>query len=151
MTEPMPVIHRWNGTSYQTILSAAETAGVLSVVHVEAPPHSGPPSHVHATEDETFIVLDGMIELAIGDQRLTCGPMQVAFVPRGTVHSFRTGPDGARGLTLLTPGGFEGFFAEMAASGLNLPQDMAAVRAVAGRYGAAFMGPGLAQLRGSHA
>jgi hypothetical protein len=81
--------------------------------------------------------------------------LQTAFVPRGVAHSFRTGPEGARGLTILTPGGFEGFFAEMAALDLQLPQDLALMRDIAGRYGSSLVGPGLAQtvaqMGGDHA
>jgi quercetin dioxygenase-like cupin family protein len=145
MTPQTPRTHHWNGASYQTLLSAAETGGSLSILHVDTPAHSGPPSHIHAAEDEVFLILEGSIDFLVGEDRFTCGPMQTAFVPRGVVHSFRTGPDGARGLTVITPGGFEGFFAEMAQAGLQLPQDLAAVRAVAARYGAHFTGPGLAQ------
>jgi len=42
----------------------------------------------------------------VAGRRITCGPLDVAFVPRGTAHSFVTGPSGARGLTILTPGRF---------------------------------------------
>jgi mannose-6-phosphate isomerase-like protein (cupin superfamily) len=145
MTDPTPAAHHWNGASYQTILSTAETAGAMSVLYIETPPLSGPPAHVHAAEDETFVVLDGTIEFEVGDRYFTRGPMQTAFVPRGVSHSFRSGPKGARGLTILTPGGFEGFFADMARSGYDLPRDLDEVRAAAGRYGARFVGPGLAQ------
>jgi quercetin dioxygenase-like cupin family protein len=151
MTDQTPAPVLWNGASYQTILSCAETGGALSVMYVDAPPLSGPPSHVHAAEDETFILLEGSVDLAVGDCRFTCGPMQTAFVPRGVPHSFLTGPDGAKGFTILSPGGFEGFFAEMARSGLHLPRDLAAVREVASRYGSTFVGPGLAQLAKSAA
>jgi quercetin dioxygenase-like cupin family protein len=141
-----PDTHHWNGSSYQTLLPATKTGGALSILCVTAPPNSGPPSHIHAAEDEVFIILSGMIDFAVGDRRLTCGPMQVAFVPRGVAHSFRTGPQGARGLTILTPGGFEGFFAEMAALDLQVPQDLALIGDIAGRYGSSFVGPGLAQI-----
>jgi mannose-6-phosphate isomerase-like protein (cupin superfamily) len=156
MTQPMPTrphpTHHWNGARYQTLLSSAETGGALSILHVDTPALSGPPSHVHAAEDEVFVLLDGSIDFQVGEDRFTCGPMQTAYVPRGVVHSFRTGPQGARGLSVMTPGGFEGFFAEMAQSGLHLPQDLAAVRAIAARYGSRFTGPGLAHIgEGRHA
>ncbi len=146
MTPQTPRTHHWNGASYQTLLAAEDSGGSLSILLVDAPAHSGPPSHIHAAEDEVFIILDGSIDFLVGQDRFTCGPMQTAFVPRGVVHSFRTGPDGARGLGVMTPGGFEGFFAEMARSGLQLPHDLAAVRAIAARYGSRFTGPGLAQM-----
>ncbi|MEO8241167.1 MAG: cupin domain-containing protein [bacterium] len=141
---PQPT-HHWNGTTYRTLLSTAETAGLMSIVHGVAGPLEGPPLHVHADEDETFLVLDGVIDFELDGARFRCGPMEVAFVPRGVAHSFRTGPEGATCVTVLTPGGFEGFFEEMAAGGFELPRDIAAVAACAARFGSRVTGPGLAQ------
>jgi len=134
---------RWNGTTYRTLLTSADTGG-LSVIWGAADPLTGPPTHVHAGEDEIFIVLEGEIEFDVAGRRLHCGPLDAAVVPRGTPHSFRTGPDGARCLTILTPGGFEGFFAEMAAGDFRIPRDITAIVAAAARYGSHMAGPGIA-------
>jgi quercetin dioxygenase-like cupin family protein len=144
MSQPTPV-HHWNGTSYRTLLSTADTDGAMSIIYGEAGPFSGPPAHVHDREDEIFIVLAGDITFEIDGTRFTRGPFEAAFLPRGKAHSFRTGPNGARGLTVLTPGGFEGFFADMAGGNYRLPQDTGAIAAIAARYGSYFTGPGLAQ------
>lgn len=138
-------VHHWNDTTYRTILAAADTGGAISVIYGEAGPFNGPPAHIHRNEDEIIIVLKGEVEFETADARFTRGPLGLAFLPRGQMHSFRTGPDGARCLTILTPGGFEGFFAEAARADLRLPQDIAKVAALAGRYGSDFVGPGLAQ------
>jgi quercetin dioxygenase-like cupin family protein len=138
-------VHHWNGTSYRTILSTAETGGAMCIVYGDAGPLSGPPAHFHANEDEIFIVLEGEVEFEVGDERFVRGPLGTAFVPRGQVHSFRTGPSGARCITVLTPGGFEGFFAEAATRQFRIPQDLSDVVALAARYGSRFAGPGLAQ------
>lgn len=138
-------VHDWNNTSYRTILAAAETGGAISIIYGEAGPFNGPPAHIHTHEDEVIIVLEGEVEFETADARFTRGPLGLAFLPRGQMHSFRTGPDGARCLTILTPGGFEGFFAEAARADLRLPQDIDRVAALAGRYGSVFRGPGLAQ------
>lgn len=138
-------VHHWNGTSYRTILSTAETGGAMCIVYGEAGASSGPPAHVHANEDEIFIVLEGEVEFEVGTRRFVCGPLGTAFVPRGQVHSFRTGPGGARCLTVLTPGGFESFFADAAKEQFRIPQDISQVAALAALYGSHFMGPGLAQ------
>lgn len=138
-------VHHWNGTSYRTILSTAETGGALCIVYGEAGPLSGPPAHFHADEDEIFVVLEGEVEFEVGDKRFVRGPLGTAFVPRGQVHSFRTGRSGARCLTVLTPGGFESFFAEAAHKQLRMPQDLDEIAALAALYGSRFVGPGLAQ------
>jgi quercetin dioxygenase-like cupin family protein len=150
LSSPSPAV-RWNGTSYRTILTTAETGGAMSIVYGEAEAFTGPPTHVHAGEDEIFVVLEGEIEFALDGKRFSCGPLETAFIPRGRPHSFRTGPHGARAITVLTPGGFEGFFAEMAEGNFRLPQDLASVAAIAGRYGSRFTGPGIAQRDREHA
>ena len=144
-------VHHWNGTRYRTILSTADTGGAMSIIYGEADPFNGPPAHVHDHEDEIFVVLEGEITFDVAGERLSRGPMGTAFVRRGTPHSFMTGASGARCLTVLTPGGFEGFFAEMAHGHYQMPQDMAAVAAIAERYGSHFAGPGVAQQEVQHA
>jgi quercetin dioxygenase-like cupin family protein len=144
-------VHEWSGTRYRTVLSTAETGGAMSIIHGVADPFNGPPMHVHDHEDEVFIVLEGEITFDLAGQRFTRGPMGTAFLPRGTPHSFVTGPNGARCLTVLTPGGFEGFFAEMARGGFQLPQNSAAVTEIAARYGSHIVGSGLAQQEVHHA
>jgi mannose-6-phosphate isomerase-like protein (cupin superfamily) len=144
-------VHHWNGTSYRTILHTADTGGAMSITYGEAGPFNGPPAHVHDAEDEVFVILEGEITFDVAGQRFSRGPLGTAFVPRGQPHSFVTGPSGARCITVLTPGGFEGFFAEMARGQLQMPQDMAAVFAIAARYGSHFTGPGLAQQGLHHA
>ncbi|NKJ71640.1 cupin domain-containing protein [Rhizobium leguminosarum bv. viciae] len=137
--------HSWNGTTYRILLSSAETQGAMSIVHGVAGPLDGPPSHIHEAEDETFLVLEGVIDFELEGTVFRRGPMETAHIPRGKRHSFRTGPDGAVCIAVLTPGGFEGFFEEVAAAGFQIPRDIAAVAECAARYGSQFTGPGLAQ------
>jgi mannose-6-phosphate isomerase-like protein (cupin superfamily) len=144
-------VHEWSGTRYRTILSTAETGGAMSIIYGEADPFIGPPVHVHDREDEIFIVLEGEVTFEAAGQRFLRGPMGTAFLPRGTPHSFMTGAKGARCLTVLTPGGFEGFFAEMGKGGFRMPQDLATVTAIAAQYGSHLIGPGLAHLEVQHA
>jgi quercetin dioxygenase-like cupin family protein len=134
----------WLGVHYRTILSSAETGGALSVTDSVSPPGSGPPRHVHADADESFVLLSGDAEFWLEGKRFTRGPGQTAFIPKGREHSFRIVSDTpARHLVILTPGGFEGFFAEMAALNLRIPDDMPAITQIAARYHLTFTGPPL--------
>lgn len=137
--------HQWNGTPYRTLLATADTGGLVSIVHGVAGHLEGPPMHVHANQDETFLVLQGVVDFDLNGVRFRLGAMQAGFVPRGVPHSFRTGPEGANCVTVLTPGGFERFFEELAAGGFELPRNIAAVSACAARHGSRITGPGLAQ------
>lgn len=140
-------IHEWQATTYHTLLAAGETGGAMSIFHGRAGPFSGPPAHIHMGEDEVILVLEGEVEFETAEGTFTRGPLGVAFLPRGQMHSFRTGPQGARCLTILTPGGFEGMFAELSQSGLRLPEDLEQVAAIARRYQSVVVGPGLAERR----
>ncbi len=135
----------WQGVQYRTLLSAAETGGALSVMETVSPPGSGPPRHVHHDADETFVLLSGDAEFWVDGLRFARSPGEAAFVPRGAEHTFRVTDDApGRHVVLLTPGGFEGFFAEMAAGGFRIPDDMAEIAAIAGRFHLTFTGPPMA-------
>ena len=64
------------------------------------------------------------------------------FLPRGIPHTFRVlGERPGRNLTILTPGGMEEFFVDVAGEDLKIPADMARITELAGRYGIEFRGP----------
>lgn len=81
-----------------------------------APEHfPGPPLHVHPGFDETFIALEGRIEVVIGEQVAELAPGATAYVSGDVPHTFRN-PDGdrARLLVICSPGGFEDYFRGLA-------------------------------------
>lgn len=81
----------------------------LSVVEVQDPPNEEAPMHIHHSEDEIFVVLEGEIALEIGGERSVARPGDVVKGPRGVPHKYTSGPEGSRVLYLLQPGGFEEF------------------------------------------
>ena len=87
--------------------SADDTAGQYTLVEITAPPGLEAPLHVHYTEDEGFYVLEGNVTVVAGDDTVELASGQHAFGPRNVPHKFTVGPDGARMLWTLTPGGFE--------------------------------------------
>ena len=87
--------------------SAADTAGQYTLVEVTAPARLEAPLHVHYTEDEGFFVLEGNVTMVVGDETVKLAAGQHAFGPRDIPHRFTVGPDGARMIWVLTPGGFE--------------------------------------------
>jgi quercetin dioxygenase-like cupin family protein len=74
---------------YHTMLSSRDTGGPLSVCDATWAAGSGAQPHVHAAEDEVFIVLSGEVELTVNGRRFRRGPGEPAFIPRGTEHAFR--------------------------------------------------------------
>lgn len=134
----------WLGVTYRTILRPEETGGAMSIVDSTSPPDSGPPRHVHKAEDETFVILSGACRLWMAGNERILSAGESAFIPRGTEHTFRViGDMPCRHLVILTPGGFEGFFADMARGGYRIPEDMEAINASAQKHNMAFTGPPL--------
>ncbi len=94
--------------------TGAETDGAFSLMEVQNEPGGGSPPHVHHGEDEFFYVIDGEVEITIGDQKVHGKPGSFVFAPRDIPHQFTiTGSQPSRLLLGLIPAGFEKFFMEM--------------------------------------
>jgi quercetin dioxygenase-like cupin family protein len=89
--------------------SLASTGGSLALYRTVVD-GEGPPPHRHTHEDETIVVLDGLIEAACGDDVLRGGPGATLFLPRGLTHSFRSVDGPATILFIVTPGHLDEFF-----------------------------------------
>lgn len=87
--------------------SAADTDGRYTLVEITAPPGLESPLHVHHNEDEGFHVLEGSVTIVVGEETVELTAGGHAFGPREIPHRFTIGPEGARMLWVLTPGGFE--------------------------------------------
>ena len=92
--------------------SSADTGGRYTFVEMTAPAGLQVPLHVHHTEDEGFYVVEGSITIQLGDELIEVGAGEHAYGPHGIPHRFTAGPDGARMLWILAPGGFEDFIEE---------------------------------------
>jgi len=103
------------GGSITVRLRAEQTDGRLGLVEQVIPGgYPGPAMHVHPDFDETFYVIEGNLGFRVGDHAFEAGPGTVAFMPRGTPHTFANpGQESARSLVLATPGGFERYFEEL--------------------------------------
>jgi quercetin dioxygenase-like cupin family protein len=95
-------------------VSAVDSGGAMTVLE-EMPPMVDTPLHVHSREDELFYILEGDHIVTLGDQEHRMGPGDVLFAPRGIPHAQRrVDPGVGRELIVLTPGGFEQFFRDLA-------------------------------------
>jgi mannose-6-phosphate isomerase-like protein (cupin superfamily) len=94
---------------------SAETSGGAYTLFEEVPPLADTPLHVHEREDELFYVLEGDHVFRVGDEEYPTGPGGLVYAPRSVPHAQRrVVPGEGRLLVLTTPGGFEGFFRELA-------------------------------------
>lgn len=131
----------WLGVQYKTILSPEQSGGAISIVDSWSPAGSGPPRHIHEKEDETFVMLSGTCKVWIEGEEIIAGAGGSVFIPRGTNHTFKVvGDEPSRHLVILTPGGFEGFFVDMAKGQFRIPEDMPAIEESARRHNLTFTG-----------
>ena len=119
---------------------AAATDGAFTLLE-EVPPMVDTPRHVHENEDELFYALEGEHVVQVGDDEFHLHPGGLAFAPRGVPHAQRrVVPGEGRLLVLLSPGGFEGFFRELAAAHEAGTLGPEAYAGASGRYGITWLG-----------
>lgn len=124
-----------------------DTGGQFALLEVQGSAGGEPPLHVHRNEDELFYVLEGQLKVLRGNEELTVGPGESAFLPRGVMHTFKILSKSARVLVYITPGGFESYFRELGRSLDGAPEgearkeriSIAEMIRVAGRYSVTFM------------
>ena len=72
------------------------------------------PLHRHNREDEYSYVIQGRMGALLGDDVLEAGAGDLVFKPRGEWHTFwNAGDEPCRILEIISPAGFERFFAEL--------------------------------------
>jgi len=97
-------------------IKSKDTNGVFSVMEFVTPPGKGVALHVHEREDELVYLLDGEIEVTLGDQKMKAVPGVMALLPRGIPHGFTNiGSKPSRLLDTILPGLFDNYFVELAA------------------------------------
>lgn len=132
----------WLGSQYTITVGREDSGGIVGVFEGTVPAGEGPPVHIHHNEDEVIHVLEGEYEFWLDGATFRRRPGASVFLPRGVPHTFRvTGKTPGRNLAVLTPGGFETFFADAVACDLRLPPDPGLLKDLTERYGIEFRGP----------
>jgi mannose-6-phosphate isomerase-like protein (cupin superfamily) len=124
-------------TSAVIRIGQADGIGSLAIIELEIPP--GFPGHVphhHKELLDSFWVLEGTLDLLIGEEWHKAGPGDFALVPPGNVHAFANKGDApARLLNFVAPGGFENYLVEVSAlMQPGAPPDPAKMAEMAARY-----------------
>ena len=104
------------GMGVRFLVCGEQTGGRCALVeHPIQPKALAAPLHTHENEDEISYVMEGRVGVQIGERIEVVGPGAVVFKPRGIPHAFwNAGETPARVLELITPAGFEGYFAAAA-------------------------------------
>jgi quercetin dioxygenase-like cupin family protein len=119
------------------LLRRHRTDGRFALVeHTIAPRALAAPIHTHRNEDEYSYVLAGRMGAMVGDDVIEAGPGELVVKPRGIPHAFWSASDEeTRILELISPGGFEQYFADLAPLlSVDGEPDFEALAAVQARY-----------------
>jgi quercetin dioxygenase-like cupin family protein len=119
------------------VLRAEDSGERFALVEHTIPPRAlAAPMHTHEHEDEYSFVLAGRLGAQIGDEVVEAGPGELVLKPRGIAHAFwNAGDEEVRLLEIISPAGFEQYFADLApelGGGAPDPEALAKIRA---RYG----------------
>ena len=122
------------------MIGGEETQGNFALVeHPIGPRALAAPMHTHRYEDEYTYVLEGEVGVQVGEEVLVARPGDLVFKPRGVPHAFWNPADEpARALEIISPAGFERYFAELAPlfpPANKGPLDEEAVGVVREKYG----------------
>lgn len=156
MTEGPATEHLWFLDTLVTIrVSEREGSDGISLLEHRAPQGDSPPLHLHRTEDEVFVVLEGVFRFRLGeDQERRISPGESLLAPKGVPHTYRVeSAEGGRWLTITSKGDFERFVRDVGrgAERIELPERsgpptaeaVAALAEIAGRFGIELVGPPL--------
>ena len=122
-----------------TKVPGAATGGAFAIVeHVIPPGIMLAVPHTHSREDEVSFIIEGEIGGFIGDQVFRAPQGAYVLKPRGIPHAvWNPGPEIARIAEIVSPAGFEAYFAELNALLTSTPREEAIARlpALGAQYG----------------
>ena len=96
-------------------LTGDNTGGARTITMAEVPPGHGPPHHVHHSDDEVFLIIEGQYRFLVDGVWKDVGPNGLVFLPRDCPHTFvNAGSTTSRHWAILWPSGFETFYARCA-------------------------------------
>jgi len=130
-------------------VSGAQTGGRFALVQTSERRGQEPPRHVHEHEDELLYVLEGQLEVVVGEARQAVAAGAAVLLPRGIEHSFVLRSNEAALLLLLLPAGLEDYFhaasqwaieAELP-TGEEISPQVERLITLAARYGVTITGP----------
>jgi len=123
------------GVRFDYKVASGDSGGALSALEVTIPPRTLVKPHNHSREDEYTVVLAGTVGARVGDRVVEAGPGASMVKPRGIPHAmWNVGPEPARVLEVVAPGGLEDYFEELAPA-LRAKMPPAEYDALAARYG----------------
>ena len=102
------------GDRYTFLVTGAQNNGAYFITEGIIPFGGCPPLHIHHREDESFYLLEGTLEITLGEKKINAATGDFVQIPRQTVHRFQNvGSMAARMLLFFSPAGMEKYFEEV--------------------------------------
>jgi quercetin dioxygenase-like cupin family protein len=117
----------------RVLATGSDTEGAYEVFELTGPFNSGPPPHYHPW-GESFFILEGEVEILVGDTQKVATAGCFASVPGGSVHTYRIVSPTARFLVMTQGANASKFFTDMDREIDPQALDMDKVIAVAARH-----------------
>ncbi|MCB0699270.1 MAG: cupin domain-containing protein [Chitinophagaceae bacterium] len=97
--------------------SGHDNADHISVLEHHAYHGDTPPLHIHHSEDEVFVVLEGEFKFVIGDSEHRLKAGETILAPKGIPHAYLVeSENGGKWLTITTNHDFEDFIISFSAA-----------------------------------
>lgn len=134
------------GDTYTITVAGKDTNGRFCVIDMHVPPGGGPPPHRHEFE-ETFILLDGEMQITYRGQKSTLRAGDTVNVPSNAPHQFHNASSKpVRMICICSPAGNDEFFREVGVpvatrttppptlDGIQMAEFLQKVKAIAPKY-----------------
>jgi len=132
------------GERFKIRTPVAETAGIYTMLELVAEPRNGVPMHIHTNEDEHFLVLEGTLHIANGDERSDVPAGAAVTVRKGVPHAWcNLGNTPVRMLIVFSPGHIEEIFRRIGSGEGGDFEKVAA--SSADEFGTIIVGPAIAE------
>jgi len=125
--------YEWSKDHVLVKTSVDLTDGRLTLVEDTLKPGFALARHHHKKMTEIFYVLDGGVEFVFDDERINAKPGTVINVPSNVWHEVKS-PQGARLITIFSPGGFDRYLEELVALTEAQYADPELMRGLSERY-----------------
>lgn len=124
---------------------APEVSGGWAFAVESCPPGFETALHIHHTEDGAFYILEGTLQMLLGEAEVEASPGTFVFMPRGVPHKFKVvSPGPAKWINVQGPTGDFGKLArELDSRNTNAgaPLDAAARVAISREFGVEILAP----------
>lgn len=99
------------GETIQVLADASQTSGPEAFLQ-HGPEGAGPPPHTHPW-DEAYFMIEGEMDVVLGDRNVVLTKGAFVYIPAGTVHCFRYRAGGGRFVSFNSRGGAAKFFRDI--------------------------------------